>query len=625
MNSKFSLLLIILSIAAGCAQQPAKQAVAPIAAEAATVADAPVVPDADVAAAPGDAPSPDAPVVSDAPVVPDTAETGDASIPATPPPKAAASKSTLPNVELTAQTLYQFLLAEIAGQRGKPDMAVEGILDLAKSTRDARLAKRATDLALQSQQEDRALEAARLWLILDPQAARARQIITALLVESGRLDEAKIYLERLLADEEDRVGAAFLSLHQVMSHQSNMAGVLDVIQELAKPYPQIAEAHFAVAQAALLAEKDELALREITEASRLRPDWESAALLQGQILQRAGASQALDFFKNYLDAFPKALTVRLTYARLLVSEKRYTEARNQFEKLVADFPQNAEVSVALGLLSMQLRDFDKAELYLKQALTEKYHDANSVRMYLGQLHEERKQYEEAADWYNNVTPGDHGLTAQLKYAAMLSKLNRIPEALQFLHRIDARTNQQRVQVTVAEAQILRAAKEYQKAFDLLSSQLEKLPNFPDLLYEHAMAADKIGRFDTLEQDLRKLIRLKPDYAHAYNALGYTFAERGERLEEARQLIEKALKLAPDDPFIMDSLGWAQYRLGALDQALDHLRRAYAEQPDPEIAAHLGEVLWVQGKHEEAGKIWQSALKENPDNEALLNAIKKFKP
>lgn len=556
--------------------------------------------------------------------MPDAAETQETSIPAT-PPKAALKSTAPPNINLTAQTLYQFLLAEIAAQRGKPGMAVEGILDLAKTTRDARLAKRATELALQSQQEDRALEAARLWLILDPQAVRARQMITALLVDSGRLDEAKIYLERLLADEEEHVGAAFLSLHQVMSHQSNTAGVLDVIQELAKPYPQIAEAHFAVAQAAGAAEKDDLALREIIEASALRPDWETAALLQGQILQRSSAPQALDFYKNHLDSFPKALVVRLTYARLLVAEKRYTEARNQFEKLVSDFPQNAEVSVALGLLSMQLHDYDKAELYLKQALAEKYHDVNSVRMYLGQLHEERKQYEQAADWYNSVTPSDHLLSAQLKYAAMLAKLNRITEALQYLHQIDAHTNQQRVQVAVAEAQILRATKAYQKAFDLLSGLLEKLPNFPDLLYEHAMAAEKIGRFDTLEQDLRKLIQLKPDYAHAYNALGYTFAERGEHLEEARQLIEKALKLSPDDPFIMDSLGWAQYRLGAFDKALALLRRALAEQPDPEIAAHLGEVLWVQGKREEADKIWQSALKENPDNEALLNAIKKFKP
>lgn len=599
MNSKFSLLLTVLLVTTGCVQQQALRADAP---------------DAAIAQ--------ETPVASGTPAVRDDAQ--DEPVPAT-PPKTASKSTAPPNVGLTPQMLYQFLTSEIAGQRGQSDMAMEGILDLAKTTRDPRLAKRATELALQSQEEERALEAARLWLILDPHATRARQLITALLVDLGRLDEAKIYLERLLADEGEHIGSAFLSLHQVMSHQTDAAGVLNVVQELAKPYPQIAEAHFAVAQAAYAAEKDDLALREIILASELRPDWETAALLQGQVLQRSSPSQALDFFKDYLVDFPKALSVRLTYARLLVSEKHYGEARDQFEKLITEFPHNAEVSVALGLLSMQLRDFDMAGLHFERALAEKYRDPNSIRMYLGQINEERRQYERAAEWYNSVTQGDQLLAAQLKYAAMLAKSDRLPEALRHLHKIKTLTNQQRVQVAVAEAQILRATKAYQKAFDLLSGLLEKLPNFPDLLYERAMAAEKIGRFDILEQDLRKLIELKPDYAHAYNALGYTLAERGERLEEANRLLEKALKLSPDDPFIMDSMGWVQYRLGALDKAVTYLRRAYAGQQDPEIAAHLGEVLWVQGNHEEAEMIWQSALQENPDNEPLLDAIKKFNP
>ena len=581
LNSKLHLSLIFLLAMAGCAQQPEKPAVAPAA------------PTADVAAK--------------------AAET-----------KPAESQA-LPKIDLSSQTLYQFLLAEIAGQRGQSGLAVESMLDLAKSTRDYRLARRSTELALHSRQEARALDAARLWLILAPNEVRARQMVSALLVNSGRLDEAKIHLERLLADEDGHVGSSFLSLHQMLSRQSDKAGVLNLVQDLAAPYPQVPEAHFAVAQAAWAAEKDEIALREILEASRLRPGWEAAALFQGQILLRDSPSQALDFFKEYLDSAPKALEARLTYARLLVAEKHYAEARNQFEKLTVEFPQNAEVSVALGLLSMQLHDYDKAELHLKRALTEKYHDANSVKMYLGQLYEDRKQYSEALVWYGNVTPSEHALAAQLKYAAMLAKLNRTPEALQHLHQINVQNNQQRVQVAIAEAQLLRSAKSHQDAYELLGKMLEKLPNYPDLLYEHAMAAEKIGRSDVLEQDLRKLIQIKPDYAHAYNALGYTLAEHGERLEEAAQLIEKALKLSPGDPFIIDSMGWVQYRLGALDKALGYLKRAYAEQADPEIAAHLGEVLWAQGNREEASKIWQAAQKENPDNETLLDVIKKFKP
>jgi tetratricopeptide (TPR) repeat protein len=186
-------------------------------------------------------------------------------------------------------------------------------------------------------------------------------------------------------------------------------------------------------------------------------------------------------------------------------------------------------------------------------------------------------------------------------------------------------NQQRVQVVLAEAQILREARQYQEAYDVLGRALEKLPNYPDLLYDHAMAAEKVNRMDVMEQNLRKLIQQKPDHAHAYNALGYSLADRNERLDEARELLEKALSLAPDDPFIIDSMGWVHYRLGDKDKAASYLRRALETRPDPEIAAHLGEILWMQGKKEEAVKLWQTYLKESPDNDVLQGVIKKFMP
>jgi tetratricopeptide (TPR) repeat protein len=608
--------LLLTVLLAACAQQPARMPDAPA---------SPVI----AAAAPAAPVSPETPAApAAAPLKAEAAPVDGAPHHAQAPSSGVAPSAkpgaVLPKQDLTAQTLYQFLASEIAGQRGQPTLAAEGILDLAKNTRDPRLARRATELALQARMEARALEAARLWLILDPSEVRARQTITALLVGSGNLTEAKVHLERLLADEGGKVGAAFLSLHQILARQSDKSAVLALIEELAAAYPALPEAHFAVAQAAWGAELDDKALTAVIEALRLRPDWEAAALFRGQILQRASAAQALAFYQEHLERFPRALDVRLAYARGLVAEKQYAEARAQFEKLVADFPGNAEVSVALGLLSMQLRDFDKGAIYLKRALEEKYRDPNAVRSYLGQLEEERRNWSEAANWYGGITLGEHFLGAQLKFAAMLAKQNRVPEAVQHLRQIPVQSNQQRVQAILAEAQILRATKAYQEAFDLLTRSLEKLPNYPDLLYDRAMVAEKIGRLDTLEQDLRKLIQIKPDYAHAYNALGYTFAARGERLDEAAKLIEKALELTPGDPFIMDSMGWVLYRLGTLDKALAYLRRAYAEQPDPEIAAHLGEVLWALDNQEEANRIWQTALKAHPDNEALLDVIKRFK-
>lgn len=531
----------------------------------------------------------------------------------------------LPAVELTGPVLFQYLVSEIAGQRGDPGLSAEGMLDLAKKTQDPRLARRATEIALQSRQEVRALESAKLWNQIDPDETQAQQAVAAILLNSGQLSEAKPLLEKLLAAEGDNVGMALLHLNQMLSRQQDKAAALALVQELTAPYLKRAEAHFTIAYAAWSAGKDELALQEILAARRLHPDWEAAALFHGQLLQRTSAPEVLKLYRGLLNDYPKMQDVRLAYARLLVSDRQYTEARTQFEKILGDAPGNPDVSVAVGLLAMQLKDYDAAEKYLKQALAGEYRDESMVRMYLGQLLDERGLYEEAADWYSSVGKGEQYVPAQIRRAAMLAKQGKLPEARQSLKQITVQNNQQRVQVVVAEAQLLRDAKAYGEAYELLGKALEKLPNYPDLLYDHAMAAEKLGKIDVLEQDLRKLIQIKPDYAHAYNALGYTLADHSERLDEARQLIEKALELSPDDFFIMDSLGWVYYRMGQLDKAEETLRRAYLNQKDPEIAAHLGEVLWAQGKREEAEKIWRAALKDSPTYESLLNVIKKFIP
>lgn len=540
-------------------------------------------------------------------------------------PERAERSPELPKVDLTGPLLFQYLVSEVAGQRGDTGLATEAMLDLAKTTRDPRLAKRAAEMALQSRRETQALEAATLWHQIDPDEIAARQAVAAILLNSGRLQEAKPHLEKLLAGEGENIGGALLHLNQMLSRQPDKPAALALVQELVAPYLNRAEAHFAIAYAAWNAGKDELALHEIREASRLRPDWEAAALFQGQLLQRISIPEALAFCRSLLADYPKMQDMRLAYARLLVSDRQYIEARAQFEKLLGDLPGNPEVSVAVGLLAMQLKDYDAAEKYLKQALAGQYRDEAAVRMYLGQLFDERGRFEEAAEWYGSVGRGEQYVPAQIRHAAMLAKQGKLSEARQHLKQIPVQNNQQRVQVVVAEAQLLRDAKAYGEAFELLSKALEKLPNYPDLLYDHAMAADRLGKVDVLEQDLRKLIQIKPDYAHAYNALGYALADRSERLDEAQQLIEKALELAPEDFFIMDSLGWVHYRTGQLEKAEDALRRAYAGQRDAEIAAHLGEVLWARGKREEAEKIWRAALKENPGHEVLLNVIKKFIP
>ena len=535
----------------------------------------------------------------------------------------APTSANLPKQELSENVLYEFLLGEIAGQRGQLNVAAEAYLDIAKATRDPRIAQRATEVALYARQPATALSAARIWAETDPDSAQARQTLVALLVSAHKLDEARQHIEKLLAAEGENIGQSFLQLNGLMAKTTDKNAALNLVSELAKPHPRLPEAHFALSQAAWHAAKYDVALSEIRKALELRPDWEPAALFQGQMLQRDSNHLAIDYLRGYLKNHPKAKDVRLSYARLLVAEKNYPDARKEFQQLMTDFPKNAEVSLAVGLLSMQLNDYDAAEENFKQALSLNYKDQDSVRYYLGQVYEERKHYGEAQRWYGSVGPGELYISAQIRYASMLGKQDKLAQAREYLHKLEPRDLHQRMLIVLAEAQLLRDATRYQEAFDLLGRTLEKNPNYPDLLYDYAMAAEKLNRFDVLEDNLRKLIKLKPDYAHAYNALGYTLADRNERLSEAVEFIRQALQLSPEDPFIMDSMGWVQYRLGNFKEGTDYLRRAFANRPDPEIAAHLGEVLWAQGRREEAQQIWRTSLKDNPGNETLQNVMKKF--
>jgi len=531
----------------------------------------------------------------------------------------------LPNQELTGDVLYRFLIGEVAGQRGRLDVATQAYIEIARTTQDPRIAQRATEIALFARAQDQALEAARIWVSADPGSVNGQQALAALLINANKLDEARPYLERLLREEKANVGPAFLQLGGLLSRAQDKKAALKLVRDLAQPYPAVPEAHLAVAQTALAADDLDLAVRAAEEATKLRPDWEPAALMRGQTLQRRSNAEALAYWRSFLKDHPQAKDVRLNYARLLVNDRNYEEARKEFEQLGKDFPQNNDVMMAVALLAMELKDYAAAEQTLKRALAQNPKESDTIRLYLGQVDEERKRFTEAKRWYREVGRGDQFLPAQARYAGVIAKEGDLAAARRHLQQVPVQNNQQRVQLIQAEAQLLRDQSQYQEAYDLLGKSLDRLPNYPDLLYDYAMAAEKVNRLDVLEANLKKLIVIKPDHAHAYNALGYTLADRNERLTEAEEYIDKALKIAPDDPFILDSKGWVLYRRGETKEALVYLRRAFAERPDPEIAAHLGEVLWAQGQKKEAEKVWRQALQDHPDNEALRTAVKRFLP
>ena len=528
----------------------------------------------------------------------------------------------LPQQDLSEQLLYSLLLGEIAAQRGNPAQAAQTYLDIARQTRDPRIARRAVELAQFARTPEVALEAAKVWHEADPESPQGLRTVTVLLVNTKRVDDAAPYIAKLLQGK-DQAPGGFMQLGQLLAANTDKAANLRVVRKLAEPYPQLPESHFAIAQAAFAANDEPLALAELTRASAIRPGWDLPVIFEAQILRKRAPAQAIERLGGFLDKYPTARDVRLNYARMLVAEKRYPEARTQFEKLLSLHKDDSEAIYGVGILAMQAKDYSTAEANLTRLLEVGFRDPNGLRFTLAQLAEEQKDWPRAIGWYDSIKRGEHAMPARMRTANALAKQGKLDEARKYLQQVNVGEGD-RVQLQIAEAQLLRDAQRHKDAFDLLGKALEANPKQPDLMYDYALTAEKLNRMDLLEKNLRELIQLKPDHAHAYNALGYSLADRNERLPEARKLIEKALEIAPEDYYIMDSLGWVLYRMGDLKGAAQTLRRAWKGRPDGEIGAHLGEVLWVLGEQAEAEGIWREALEASPDSETLLKTIQRLK-
>ena len=535
--------------------------------------------------------------------------------------------------EANAEFVFKYLAAEVAGQKGELGISTQLFYDLAKSSRDVRLAERAAKVAMYSKNAQAALETAKLWVELDANSTEAQQAAVQIYVINGDFNAAKPLLQKLLANTETQSNG-FLYLNTLFSHQANRNTVLQLVQDLAAPYKQLAEAHFSVAQAAFQANNLSLALKESTLANQLKPHWEIAAIQQADILYSTSPDQAISFYRNFLGDNADANDARLNLARMLIKQSRFNEAKPELVKLSKLANSNPEILVVVGLLFVQSNQLNDAEKYFLQALDSEIKNKDPIYLYLGQIAEKNKNDTEAINWYNKVQQlatnknnhqNDHYLDAKLSAANVINRSQGADIAIKMLDDLENLSDIQLAQVITAQANILAQSKRHQESFELLGKAVANMPNTSELIYEYAMSAERVQQYTVLETQLRLLIKIKPTFAQAYNALGYSFADRNVKLEEANRLIAKALELSPGDHYIMDSMGWVQYRLGNLDKAYEYLNKAYNLQNDSEIAAHLGEVLWKQGKHDEASKIWDEGLKANPQNETILKTIKKLKP
>jgi tetratricopeptide (TPR) repeat protein len=543
------------------------------------------------------------------------------------PPGAAKADATLPGVVLEPEILYNLLLGEIAGQRGQIGVAAATLGEVAQQTRDPRVAERATLAALYAKRYDEALQSARLWTELRPHDTEAREALITTLLELDRAAEAKEHFQTLFAAEETRrnLDQAYLRAAAVLGRTSNRAAAIDVMQSLVALNPRLASAHFAMAHLMVRGGDLEKALVSADAALKQRPDWEEAALFKARILlSQKEPQKARAFYEAFLNDNRGANHVRLNYARFLVDQKEWQKALEEFKRVADNVPDDADTIYAVGLLSLQNNRLDEADKYLKRAL-ELRPQNDQARLYLGQVAEQRKQYGAAIDWYLQIKEGEYYFEAQARLGVVMARQGDLARARRHLDGIQAQNDSQRVQVALAHEQILRDARQFSEAIEMLNAAIQTVPGDKDLLYARALIAEKLNQLDVAERDLREILKQDPKNVNALNALGYTLTDRTTRYDEAHELLQQAMELKPEDAFIMDSMGWLQYRLGNTAEALKYLRRALEIRNDAEIAAHLGEVLWVMGDRHEAESVWDRALRETPDNEALNGVIKKFKP
>jgi len=545
--------------------------------------------------------------------------------------EADAQLARLPKVELTSTLLNQLLRAEFMFRSGDWQGPYLTMMSLAQQTRDPRLARRAAEMALAARQPEDTLAAVRQWRQLDPQSDEATQYYLGMVIMSDNIADAEeIFRKRLEAAPANLRGIVLYQVQQLLSRAKDKEAGSAMLGRIAAPYRNTLEGHVVLAQDALTRGDKAAAQREARAALALKPDSEIAVLT----LAQAGESEAQvrDLLVKFIAANPNAREVRAAHARLLVNEKQFEAARTEFLLLDKQQPDNVTTLYALGVLSTQLNDPSGAERYFTRFVDvlgrnpDDERDPSKALFILSQLAEERGDIKAAVGWLDKLPEGDEKAVfgAQLRRAQLLGKGGDVPAARRLLASMKPGDPAAQAQVVAAEAQVLRDAGQADQAFKLMQDATKRFPKNPDLLYDFALLAEKTGHLDVMEGSLREVMRLAPDNHHAYNALGYSLAERNVRLEEARTLIAKALAMAPEDPFIMDSMGWVEYRLGNLEAAETHLRRAYGLRRDPEIAVHLGEVLWQRGKQADAQTLWREARAKDPQNDTLRSTLARLR-
>lgn len=540
---------------------------------------------------------------------------------------------------LNSELFYQLLLGELNARGGEPGTGYSLILDAARKTNDPRLYQRAVDIALQARSGDSALQAARAWRQALPASREANRYLLQILIGLNRIGETLEPLKREIAaaDPKDR-SATISALPRYFARATEKKLAASTVEQALTDYmtaPGVGvSAWIVVGRMRFDAGDVNGAVEAARKAQALDTKAEGPAMLALSMLGPK-TPQAEAIVKKYLEGKP-LLEVRMAYVRTLLDAQRYAEGLAQLQIVTSEKPDHAEAWLIRGVLELQDDKPTVAERSLKRYVeltlprnsgatrAEASRGLTQAYLSLAQIAEQRKDFSEADTWLKRIDSADELLDAQLRRATLLARQGKLEEARKLIRSQAEKSPADARLKVAAEIQLLRDSKQYKAAYELLQEATKRDPSDFDLVYDMAMVAEKLGNLEEMERLLRSVIAGKPEYQHAYNALGYSLAERNTRLPEAKQLILKALEYAPNDPFISDSLGWVEFRSGNLTEALRILQEAFKAKPDAEIAAHLGEVWWTQGRRDRAVSIWKEGMKINPENETLLETLKRLR-
>jgi len=523
---------------------------------------------------------------------------------------------------LTADLIYAVLVGQIAGQRGEQEIAFTHFLRGARLARDSRLAELASNVALTLDDAAAMQQTADVWLELSPRAIGAHQLAAYARLKADDVPAAMEHLRRIIALAAAEGGDGYGRAAHLVSKLELPDRRLQLMETLTSEEPKNADAWFARAIVAAGADRHEEAADAARWASKLRPGWNLPRIFLVQLLlERGDRKQARQVLEAFVDESPDDQRLRLFYAQLLIDEQEFSHARSLFEQMLRNAPKAPDVLFALGILSLQLEDLEAARDYFVQL-----HDAGERQSdsayYLGQVEELADDPEAAVSWYRKVA-GEHAVDARVRVALVHAKQGNVERARELLQQLRDQWPEDAPMIYLVEGTVLTDLDRPEAAMDLYDEALKVFSGDHELLYARGLHAFLLDRLDIMESDFKAILAEDPDNAEALNALGYSLADRTERFAEALSYIERALALKPDDPAILDSMGWVQFRLGNSERALEYLRKALALMPDGEIAAHLGEVLWTLGRHNEARGTWEAALDRDPDHEYLLRSISRY--